>query len=268
MRRCRARRGRSGSSSRIGPGRRCAPICASTSGCAWASSSCLRYLHRLGFVCKRPKKRLLKADAAQRAAFVREYLALVAEAKQTGAKIFFVDEAHFRADGDLRGKWVLQGDARPGRLNQPPLGREGQLLLGGLPGDRRGRGDGTWRPPAAPQTSVAFLRQLRATPPRAADRHLGQRPRPRRRRPARIPGHPRPAPAPGPSARLQPDFNADEAIWDWIREEVTANTCFGTQAKVREHVDAFFDGLKSRIDEVKTRCRTVLQAHALAPAAM
>ena len=27
------------------------------------ASSCLNYLHRLGFVLKRPKKRLLKADA-------------------------------------------------------------------------------------------------------------------------------------------------------------------------------------------------------------
>ena len=37
-----------------------------------------------------------------------------------------------------------------------------------------------------------------------------------------------------------PDFNPDEAIWDWIREDVTADTCFGTAAKVREKVDAFF----------------------------
>ena len=72
-------------------------------------SACTRYLHRLGFVYKRPKKRLLKADEAKRAAFVAEYAALLAEAQATGAKIFFVDEAHFRADGDLRGKWVLKG---------------------------------------------------------------------------------------------------------------------------------------------------------------
>lgn len=57
-------------------------------------SSCLRYLHRLAFVCKRSKKRLLKVDEAKRAAFVAEYTALLAEAKS-----FFADEAHFRADG-------------------------------------------------------------------------------------------------------------------------------------------------------------------------
>ena len=31
-----------------------------------------------------------------------------------------------------------------------------------------------------------------------------------------------------------PDFNADEAVWDWAREEVTANECLGTKAQVQE----------------------------------
>jgi DDE superfamily endonuclease/Winged helix-turn helix len=72
--------------------------------------SCLRYLHRLGFVWKRPKRLLLKADAKKRAAFVEEYRTLVADAARRGARIFFADEAHFRADGDLRGMWVQRGD--------------------------------------------------------------------------------------------------------------------------------------------------------------
>jgi hypothetical protein len=59
-----------------------------------------------------------------------------------------------------------------------------------------------------------------------------------------------------------PDFNADEHIWAWVREEVTANTCLGTADKVRAHVDPFFAGLGSRADEVKQRCRTELQSRA------
>ncbi len=70
----------------------------------------LNYLHRLGFVLKRPKKRLLKADPARREDFVGEYAALTVAAAQTGTKIFFADEAHFQADADLRGKWVLKGE--------------------------------------------------------------------------------------------------------------------------------------------------------------
>ena len=57
-----------------------------------------------------------------------------------------------------------------------------------------------------------------------------------------------------------PDFNADEAIWDWAREEVTANLCLGTKAAVQEKLGNFFDQLAYRTEEVKQRCRTVLQA--------
>ena len=38
-----------------------------------------------------------------------EYAVLWEEAQRTGARIFFADEAHFRADAELRGKWVLKG---------------------------------------------------------------------------------------------------------------------------------------------------------------
>lgn len=72
-------------------------------------SSCLRWAHRLGFTWKRPKRRLIKADAKKRAAFVREYVRLSAAANQSGAKHWFVDEARFRADADLHGKWVQRG---------------------------------------------------------------------------------------------------------------------------------------------------------------
>ena len=96
-------------------------------------SSCRNYLHRLGFVLKRPKKRLVKANAERRAAFVREYALLRAAAQESGAKLFFVDEAHFYADVD-----------------QPTLGREGQLLLGGVPGNGRGR-SWNWTATARPR---------------------------------------------------------------------------------------------------------------------
>jgi hypothetical protein len=57
-----------------------------------------------------------------------------------------------------------------------------------------------------------------------------------------------------------PDFNADDAIWDWAWEEVMVNTCFGTVAKVREKPDVFCAGLGERMAEVRQRCRTKLQA--------
>ena len=112
-------------------------------GISLSRSSCLNWLRRLGFAFKRPKKRLLKADEAKRKSFVEEYVALWEEAQRTEARIFFADEAHFRADVELRGKWVLKGEPAPrsheGRLWWTPPARgmgRSQLLLGGVPGDR------------------------------------------------------------------------------------------------------------------------------------
>jgi len=71
---------------------------------------------------------------------------------------------------------------------------------------------------------------------------------------------------PGPGLRLvrlpaySPDFNPDEAIWAWAREEVTANTCLGTAAAVQERMRQFFAGLPARAAEVQSRCRRKLQA--------
>ena len=67
-------------------------------------------LRRFGFAFKWPKKRLVKANESNREAFVAEYAAFWDESRRTGAKVFFADEAHFRADAGLRGKWVLRGE--------------------------------------------------------------------------------------------------------------------------------------------------------------
>jgi len=230
-------------------------------GVEFCRSTCLNYLHRLGFVLKRPKKRLLKADAEKRDAFVAEYARLRVVAKATGAKIFFVDEAHFRADVELRGKWVLRGEPALADSTSPRLGEKATYysavcLETGEVESMIVTGTCT------AETSTAFLRQLRANHPEAliviwdnSPAHRGPEIREY-------------LTTPGLRLRLvalpaySPDFNPDEAIWDWAREEVTANTCFGTAAKVQERMDAFFAGLTERAAEVQSRCRTTLQAQA------
>ena len=59
-----------------------------------------------------------------------------------------------------------------------------------------------------------------------------------------------------------PDFNADEAVWGWAREEATGNLCLGTKALVQEKVGNFLERLAGRKEEVKRRCRTILQSRA------
>ena len=93
-------------------------------GISLSRSSCLNYLHRLGFAFKQPKKRLVKADEVKREAFVVEYAALRNAAQGTGARIFFADEAHFRADAELRGKWVLKGKPALVDSNSPRYGEK------------------------------------------------------------------------------------------------------------------------------------------------
>ena len=56
-----------------------------------------------------------------------------------------------------------------------------------------------------------------------------------------------------------PDFNADEAVWGWVREEATGNLCLGTKTLVHEKMSGFF---ACRRKEVIQRCRTVLQSSA------
>ena len=226
-----------------------------------ARSSCLKYLHRLGFVVKRPKKRLVKADEAKREAFVAEYATWRHEAATAGAKHLFVDEAHFYADVDLRGKWVLKGEPALVDSTSPRYGEKasyyaavcletGEVETMPLEGN------------SSAETSVSFLKHLRAHHPEPLTIFWDNAPA--------HGGDPLRAYLARPDLRLQlvrlpaysPDFNAAEPLWDWVRDEVTANTCFGTAANVRAHVDPFFAGLAARTEEVKRRCRTVLQAKA------
>ena len=57
-----------------------------------------------------------------------------------------------------------------------------------------------------------------------------------------------------------PDFNADEAIWGWAREEATGNLCLGSKVKVQERVGNFLAGLAYRKEEVKRRCRAGIRS--------
>ena len=236
-------------------------------GKALSRNTCIDYLRRLDFVLKRPGKRLLKADAEKRETFVSEYRMLRQEAEASGARIFFVDEAHFRADVDVRQMWTQRGVAAMVDSSSPRLGEKATCYsaicletgeVEAMPVEET----------CTAETTVAFLKQLRDhhTEPLViiwdnGPAHRGQE----------IRDH---LSTPDVMLRLvalpaySPDFNADEAIWDWVREEATANTCFGTKAKVRQTVDHFFASLAARTAEVSRRCRTKLQSRADALAGM
>ena len=230
-------------------------------GISLSRSSCLNYLHRLGFAYKRPMKRLLKADETKREGYVAEYAALMDESGRTGAKVFFADEAHFRADAELRGKWVLKGEPALVDSTSPSYGEKASYYSSVC----LETGEVEWMElegNSNSETSVAFLKHLRERHGEGlnviwdnAPAHRGESMREYLR-------------TPGLNLRLvnlpgcSPDFNADEAIWGWAREEATGNLCLGSRAAVQERVSSFLFGLASRKDEVRRRCRTVLQSRA------
>jgi hypothetical protein len=51
----------------------------------------------------------------------------------------------------------------------------------------------------------------------------------------------------------RPDSNADEPIWTWVRQDVTANRCLGSTA-------ACFASLPARATDVLARRRTARHA--------
>ena len=230
-------------------------------GISLSRSSCLNYLHRLGFVLKRPKKRLVKANEQKRESFVAEYAARWDKAGRSGARIFFADEAHFRADAELRGKWVLKGEPALVDSTSPRYGEKASYYSAVC----LETGEVEWMELEGNSnsgTSAAFLEQLRQKHSGPLDviwdnapAHRGESVREYLR-------------TPGLGLRLtnlpaySPDFNADEAIWGWAREEATGNLCLGTRSMVQERVGNFFASLACRKEEVKRRCRTVLQSRA------
>ena len=156
------------------------------------------------------------------------YAALREEGVGSGAKIFFADEAHFRADAELRDRWVLRGEPAPVNSSRPRYGEKasyyssvcletGEVEWMDLEGNSNSG------------TSAAFWDQLRK-------RHSGplqviwdnapaHRGRGRCGEYLRRPGL-------GLVNLLgySPDSNADEAIWGLVREGGDREPVLGKQS--------------------------------------
>ena len=222
-------------------------------------SSCLNYLHRLAIRPRRPKKRLLKADEAKREAFVTEYAALSEEAQRSGTKIFFADEAHFRADAELRGKWVpgrggFGGLEARAMAKRPATTRQCVWRPGRLEWMEQGNSNSG--------TSAAFLDRL----PRGTAGPLNVIWDNDRRTAGRrcvIPADAGLGPEADKPAGLQSGLQRLMRRSGAGRERTPPETCaVGTKSRVQERVGNFLAALANRKEEVIRRCRTVLQSRA------
>src|SRR3954454_23961962 len=179
-------------------------------------------LHRLQLSWKKDKKLLGRADPEQRQAFIEQLQSVLAGAQRDRHLVVYVDEAHIHQDADLGYGWAKRGERFLVASRSPGLSarvsfyglypyNEGQVRLWPFP---RANGGHT----------VAVLRRLRAE---WLDRKLlvlwdgAPYHRAQAVREAARALDIRLMPLPGYS----PDLMPVEALWRWLREDVTYHHC-------------------------------------------
>jgi transposase len=193
-------------------------------------------LHRLGLSWKKAKKLLGRADPARRQAFIERIRGLLAGAQRDWHLLVYLDEAHVHQDVDLGCGWTERG--RRFWIASRSPGLSAKLSFYGLYLYNEGQVRLWPYPRANGEHTVDVLRRLRAEWP---DRKLlvlwDGAPY---HRAALV--HEAAAaltidlvPLPGYS----PDLMPVEALWRWLREDVTYHHCHSTADDLRRRVAAF-----------------------------
>jgi transposase len=179
-------------------------------------------LHRRKLSWKKAKKLLGRADPERRQAFIEQLQDVLAGAQRDRHLLVYLDEAHIHQDADLGYGWSARGERFWVASSSPGLSarvsfyglylyNEGQVRLWPCP---RANGDHT----------IAVLRRLRAE---AADRQVivlwdgAPYHRAQAVREAATALNITLMPLPGSS----PDLMPVEALWRWLREDVTSHPC-------------------------------------------
>jgi transposase len=195
-------------------------------------------LHRLKLSWKKAKKLLGRADPAQRQAFLDDLEPVLDGAARDRHLLVYLDEAHIHQDADLGYGWSARGERAWVCSNSPGLSakrtfyglylyNEGQVRLWPYP---RGNGEHT----------IDVLGRLRAEFPERAvivlwDGVSYHRADGVRQAAAelqiecrRLPGY-------------SPDFMPVEALWRWLREDVTDQHCHASLDGLETSVADFQD---------------------------
>jgi len=214
-----------------------------------AYRTAMGYLHRLGFVRKRPRKRLKKADPNKQKAFAEEFQEMERRRSPRSVTVY-LDQGQIWLDALLREMWCLKGQPAevdsfsPGKEKLRfyvavvrPLGRVITLIvdwfnqqntarfLEKIRRELRGyRIDLIWD--SAPWNRGAIVRD-------ALERN-------------RIRSHRLPA--------YSPEMNAAEPWIRWAKEVLSENTCWlGLKALVRAF-NGFVASMSRRAQEILRRC--------------
>ena len=193
-------------------------------------------LKRLKLSWKKAKKLLSRGDPAQREVFVTKLKLLLAEAQDPNDLLVFIDEGHIHQDADLGYGWSVMGhrlwvcSSSPGLQARVSfyglyLYNEGQVRI--WPYER-----------ANGLKTIDVMKRLRKEFPNRRIRIVWDGAAYHRSaivsaaaeamkiEPVRLPGY-------------SPDFMPVEALWRWLREDVTYNHCHTTPEELIARVQAF-----------------------------
>jgi transposase len=195
-----------------------------------------RALVRLELSWKKAKKLLSRADPAKRAAFVATIQAALGRALRDQELLVYVDEAHVHQDADLGYGWSVRGERYWVCSSSPGL--KAKVSFYGLYVYNEGRVHIWDFERANGEYTVRVLERLRRQYPGRAIRVIWDGA-----------GYHRSAATCAAATRLgitleilpaySPDFMPVEALWRWLREDVTYNHCHHTADELRARVQDF-----------------------------
>jgi transposase len=193
-------------------------------------------LHRLGLSWKKAKKLLGRADPERRQAFLDRLQDLLAGAQRDRHLLVYLDEAHIHQDTDLGRGWCARGERLWVASCSPRLSakmsfyglylyNEGEVRLWSYP---RANGEHT----------IEVLRRLRAE---VSDRKIillwDGAPYHRAQAVRAEASHLNITLVPLPG--YSPDLMPVEALWRWLREDVTYHHCHSSPDDLTRRVAAF-----------------------------
>jgi transposase len=211
------------------------------------SRSTLRTLMKqAGLSWKKCKKLLTKANPAKRAHFVEQFQALYERMGQGEVRILYIDEVHVHQDMDLGYTWAPKGKPAWRQSSSPSLSQ--RINWYGAYDFSAGRTFIWHEGKCNSENTIQFLQRLSTWLHDSAPHELAQvviiwdgasYHRSQMVRTAAQKLGFDIVPLPGYS----PDLNPIEALWKWLREEVTQNYCHQTMRQLFLDCLAFIDSI-------------------------
>jgi transposase len=193
-------------------------------------------LHRLKLSWKKAKKLLGRADPERRHAFIEQLQGVLDGAQHDRHLLVYVDEAHIHQDADLGSGWAERGQRF--WVNSSSPGLSARISFYGLYLSNEGQVRLWPYPRANGEHTIEVLRRLRAEFPDealivlwdGAPYHRAQAVR-EAARALDITLMPLPG--------YSPDLMPVEALWRWLREDVTYHHCHASAEDLIRRVDTF-----------------------------